>query len=305
MSNKRYNTLNNEFKRVFGGKVMKLSVDGGFTCPNRDGTKGSRGCIFCGEEGSGEFAGSRHISIKEQVEQQKNLLSNKWNSDKYIVYFQNFTNTYGPMDRLRELYYEALSLEGVVGIAIATRPDCLDKEIVELLSEISKKTFLWVELGLQSIHEKTEKFIRRGYPLSLYDKAIDDLKRNNIRTVTHLIIGFPNESKDEIIQSVKHVAKTNTWGIKLHSLYIQRDTDLYNYYINNPFPIMTMNEYIDIIIESLELLPKSMVVHRVTGDGKKDLLVEPKWSLNKLKVLTSIDKKLKVIDTFQGKRFDT
>lgn len=305
MSNKRYNTLNNELKRIFGGKVMKLSIDGGFTCPNRDGTKGSRGCIFCGEEGSGEFAGSRYIPIKEQLEQQKNLLSSKWKSDKYIVYFQNFTNTYGPIDRLRELYDEALSLEGVVGIAIATRPDCLDEDIVALLSEINKKTFLWVELGLQSIHEKTEKFIRRGYPLSLYDKATDDLKRNNIRTVTHLIIGLPNESKDEMIQSVKYVARTNTWGIKLHSLYIQRDTDLYNDYIKNPFPIMTMDEYISIIVESLELLPKSIIVHRITGDGKKDLLVEPKWSLNKLKVLTSIDKELKIRDTFQGKEFDT
>ena len=299
---KRYNTLNNELNKIFGEKVVKLSIDAGFTCPNRDGTKGKRGCIFCSKEASGEFAGSRQVPIKEQVKQQKNLLSKKWDSSKYIVYFQNFTNTYAPVKKLRELYYEALELEGVVGIAIATRPDCLDEEVIDLLSEINKKTFLWVELGLQSIHEKTEIFIRRGYPLSLYDEAIEDLKRNNIKTVTHLIIGFPNESRDEIIQSVKYVAKTNTWGIKLHSLYIQKDTDLYDYYNKNPFPIMAMDEYISIVIESLELLPKSMVIHRITGDGKKDLLVEPKWSLDKLKVLTSIDKELKISDTFQGRK---
>lgn len=305
MSYKRYNTLNNELNTIFGGKVIKLSIDGGFSCPNRDGTKGKQGCIFCSEEGSGEFAGSRNMSLREQVESQKKLLSKKWDSDKYIIYFQNFTNTYAPVDYLRKLYYEALALEGVIGIAIATRPDCLDDNVIELLSEINKKTFLWIELGLQTTHEKTTKFIRRGYKLDTYEKAVEKLKGNNIKVVTHLIIGLPYETKEEILQSVKYVGSTNTWGIKLHSLYIQRDTDLYDYYKKNPFPIMTMDEYVSVVVDALELLPKHMIIHRITGDGKKDLLVEPKWSLNKLKVLTSIDKELKIRNTFQGRRFDT
>ena len=241
---KRYNTLNEELKREFGQKVMKLSIDGGFTCPNRDGTIGIKGCIFCGEEGSGEFAGSRFVSIKEQVEDQKELLSKKWNTDKYIIYFQNFTNTYGSIEKLRNLYYEAINIAGVVGLAIATRPDCLDEDILNLLSELNSKTYLWIELGLQTIHEATAKFIRRGYPLSTYDKAIERLKSRNIRVVTHIILGLPHESKEEILETVKYVANTNTWGIKLHSLYIQKDTDLYRYYTNNPFKIMSKDEYV-------------------------------------------------------------
>ena len=271
---------------------MKLSLDGGFTCPNRDGTVGSKGCIFCSEEGSGEFAGSRLASIREQVEQQKSLLSRKWKADKYIVYFQNFTNTYGSIERLRSLYYEAINIEGVVGIAIATRPDCLGEDVLDLLSELNKEIYLWVELGLQTIHDKSTDFIRRGYDLSIYDKAIKDLKDRNIKVVTHIIIGLPDESKEDIINTVKYVADTNTWGIKLHSLYIQRDTDLYDYYIKNPFPIMSRDEYIYLIADAIELLPQSMIIHRLTGDGKRDLLHKPQWTLDKLKVLTGIDKEL-------------
>lgn len=299
---KRYNTLNNELKKEFGGKVMKLSLDGGFTCPNRDGTIGSKGCIFCSEEGSGEFAGSRFVSIKEQVEQQKELLSRKWKADKYIVYFQNFTNTYESIDRLKELYYEAINIEGVVGLAIATRPDCLDEDVLDLLSELNKKTYLWVELGLQTIHEKSSNFIRRGYPLPIYDEAIENLNLRNIKTVTHIIIGLPNETNEDILNTVQYVASTNTWGVKLHSLYIQRDTDLYDYYINNPFTIRSREEYINIVINSLELLPKNMIIHRLTGDGKRELLHEPKWSLDKLKVLTDIDKELKTRSSHQGQK---
>ncbi len=300
MNGKRYNTLNNELKTIFKEKVMKLSFDGGFTCPNRDGTLGRRGCIFCSEEGSGEFAGSRFVPLKEQAEQQKKLLSSKWKARKYIAYFQNFTNTYGQVERLEKIYNEALELEGIVGLAIATRPDCLDEKILDLLDDLNRKTFLWIELGLQSIHEKSAKFIRRGYPLSTYEKAINELKKRNIRVVTHLIIGLPTESKEDILESVKYVAQTNTWGIKLHSLYIQEGTDLYNYFINNPFKILDKDDYIDIIVNALEILPRDMVVHRVTGDCKKELLVEPKWSADKLSVLTSIDKELKERNTFQG-----
>lgn len=298
---KRYNTLNEELKREFGGKVMKLSLDGGFTCPNRDGTLGNKGCIFCGEEGSGEFAGSRLVPIKEQVEEQKKLLWKKWDTDKYIAYFQNFTNTYGPIEKLRKLYYEAIDIEGIVGLAIATRPDCLSEDVVDLLSELNKKIYLWVELGLQTIHEKSAKFIRRGYPLSIYEEAIEKMKSRNIKVVTHIILGLPGESKEEILDTVKYVASTNTWGIKLHSLYIQKDTDLYEYYIRNPFQIMSREEYVSLIVDAVELLPKDMVIHRVTGDGKKQLLYEPKWSLDKLRVLSLIDKELKVRNSYQGK----
>lgn len=302
---KRYNTLNNELKNEFGEKVMKLSLDGGFTCPNRDGTVGTKGCIFCSDQGSGEFAGSRFVSIEEQVEQQKRLLSKKWKADKYIVYFQNFTNTYASVDKLRKLYYEAIKIEGVVGLAIATRPDCLDEDILDLLSELNKETYLWIELGLQTIHEKSTRFIRRGYELSVYDKAIEDLKDRNIKVVTHIIIGLPDETDEDILETVKHIAITNTWGVKIHSLYIQKETDLYDSYIESPFGIRNMEEYIKIVADSIEVLPKDMIIHRLTGDGKRSLLYQPQWTLDKLKVLTGIDKELESRDSKQGERFNS
>lgn len=300
---KRYNTLNNELKKEFGDKVMKLSLDGGFTCPNRDGTIGTNGCIFCSDEGSGEFTGSRFISIEEQVEQQKRLLSKKWKADKYIVYFQNFTNTYASVDRLRKLYYEAIKIEGVVGLAIATRPDCLDRDILDLLSELNKETYLWIELGLQTIHEKSTKFIRRGYEISIYDEAIKNLKDRGIKVVTHIIIGLPNETNEDVLKTVEHVAMTNTWGVKIHSLYIQKETDLYDFYIENPFSIRSMEEYIGIVADSIEILPKDMIIHRLTGDGKRSLLYEPRWTLDKLRVLTGIDKELETRNSTQGEKF--
>lgn len=300
---KRYNNLNHALRERFGKKVMKLSFDGGFTCPNRDGTVGNKGCIFCGEEGSGEFAGNRNLSLKEQAEEQKELLSKKWKTDLYMGYFQNFTNTYKSVSELEKLYNEALDIEGVVGLAIATRPDCLDDNVIELLGEINKKTFLWIELGLQSIHKKTENFIRRGYKLEVYEEAIKKLKEKNIKVVTHLIIGLPNESREDILETVKYISKTDTWGIKLHSLYIQEATDIYDYYIKNPFYIRSRDEYIELISDIIEKLPKDMVIHRLTGDGVRELVVEPKWSLDKLRVLTGIDQELKRRKALQGDRY--
>lgn len=299
LDGKRYNTLNAELKRVFGEKVAKISIDGGFSCPNRDGKVGFGGCIFCGEKGAGEFTSERGI-IKDQASEQVSIIKKKWKTDKFIVYFQNFTNTYAPIEKLKSLYEEALEIPGVVGLAIATRPDCLDEEVMKYLSELNKRTFLWVELGLQSIHDKTSRFIRRGYPLEIYDKAISNLKIENIRIVTHLIIGLPYETREEIIQSIKYVGNTMTWGIKLHSLYIQRDTDLYKYFERNPFRILSKDEYVEIVTEGLMYLPKDFIIHRITGDADKNLLVEPKWSGDKLSVLAQIDSVMKEKDIYQG-----
>ncbi len=299
---KRYRSFSYEMNEIFGAKIIKLSLDGGFTCPNRDGTIGSKGCIFCGEEGAGEFAASRELDIISQMESQKEVMAKKWKSDTYIAYFQNFTNTYSTYEDLKEKYNLAISGEGVVGLAIATRPDCLSEEILDLLEEISKKTFLWIELGLQTIHETTANFIRRGYALEAYEEAIKKLGKRNIKVVTHLIFGLPSESREDILSSVKYVANTNTWGIKLHSLYIQKDTDLHEYYKENPFNIPTLEEYISLIVDSIEYLPENMAIHRLTGDGKRSLTVEPLWSLDKRKVLGSVDQELKRRDSYQGFR---
>lgn len=300
---KRYRSLNYELRKIFGAKVIKLSLDGGFTCPNRDGTIGNRGCIFCGEEGSGEFTSSRKLSIRDQIERQKRFLSKKWSEGKYISFFQNFTNTYSTVKDLSRKYSEAIFQNGVVGLAIATRPDCLSEEVLSLLEEFNKKTFLWVELGLQTIHGETAKFIRRGYELDCYEKAIMELNKRNIKVVTHLIFGLPNETNKDMLDSVQYISNTDTWGVKFHNLYIQEGTDLYNYYIKDPFHILSRDEYISLVVDSIELLPQNMVVHRLTGDGKKELLIEPRWTLNKLKVFSGIDKELKERDTYQGKKF--
>lgn len=302
---KRYRSFSYEMKREFGTKIIKLSLDGGFTCPNRDGTIGSKGCIFCGEEGAGEFTSSSLLDIASQIESQKKIMSKKWKQGKYISYFQNFTNTYSSVSDLRKKYTEATDNEDVLGLSIATRPDCLSEDVLDLLEDISKDTFLWIELGLQTVHEKTAKFIRRGYNISCYDRAIRELKKRNIRVVTHLIFGLPGESREDTLESVKYVADTNSWGIKFHLLYVQKDTDLYEYYKENKFHMLSRDEYISLITDSIELLPTDMVIHRLTGDGKRSLLVEPLWSLDKLRVLSGIDMELKRRDSYQGIRKKT
>ena len=299
-NDKRYHTLDYELKKIFGEKTIKLSIDGNFTCPNRDGTRGYGGCIFCSERGSGDFT-ERGKTITEQIVEQKQFMSKKWKSTTYIAYFQNYTNTYDTVDNLRKKYFEALSCENIKGIAIATRPDCINDEIADLLEELNQKTFLWVELGLQTIYNKTGEFIRRGYNLEQFDKSVEILKNKNIKTVVHLIMGLPGESTSQMLNSVKYISNSDIWGVKIHMLHIIKNTDLAKYYEKNPYEILSQEEYVELICDSLELLHKDIVVHRLTGDGKKSDLIEPKWTLHKLKVLSDIDKTLKIRESFQGK----
>ncbi len=299
MDNKPYLTLNQALKAQFGQKIIKLSIDGGFTCPNRDGTVGTRGCIFCGERGSGEFTSSGN-TITEQMNKQIHLLAEKWPKAKYIAYFQNFTNTYAPIETLQKLYDEALAFPNVVGLAIATRPDCLSEEVLNLLATYAEKTFLWVELGLQTIHEKTAVFLRRGYPLPMFDKAVTDLNTRNIRTVIHIIANLPFETKKELFETVKYLNDKNIWGLKLHMLYISSTSDLGTYYLSNPFPLMNREDYIDTVTELLCLLSPNIVIHRLTGDGDKKTLIAPNWIKDKRAVLNGIDKKMRREKLRQG-----
>ncbi|VEH39128.1 (dimethylallyl)adenosine tRNA methylthiotransferase [Fusobacterium varium] len=234
---KRYNSLDNYFKNTFGEKIYKVSLDGGFTCPNRDGTLSTKGCIFCSESGSGDFAGSRRLSIDEQIEEQLKLIENKFPSGKVIAYFQNFTNTYADIDYLRKIYYEALSHPRVIGLAIATRPDCLGENIIELLSEINNKYFLWVELGLQTINEEVAKIINRQYSLKTYEEAAEKLKSRNIKFVTHIIIGLPGEKENDSLDTALFSEKCGTWGIKIHLLHIIKNTKLETLYKKNELKI--------------------------------------------------------------------
>lgn len=299
-NDKRYHTLDYELKNVFGEKAIKLSIDGNFTCPNRDGTISNNGCIFCSERGSGDFTSDKTKTISTQIYEQKEIMSKKWVSNSYIAYFQNYTNTYDSVENLRIKFYEALSCPNIKGLAIATRPDCINKEIIELLHEINSKTFLWIELGLQTINEETSIFIRRGYKLATFDKAVNLLTKINIRVVAHLIIGLPNETKEQILKSAKYIDNLNLWGVKLHMLHILKNTDLEKYYKETYFHILSQDEYVNIICDILELLNPNIIIHRLTGDGKKSDLIEPLWSLNKLKVLSEIDRELKYRQSSQG-----
>lgn len=300
---KRYHSLNYFLRQKFGEKVFKISLDAGFTCPNRDGTISTGGCIFCSESGSGDFAG-RGEALSDQFFSVKEMMNKKWSGDKYILYFQAYTNTYAPALVLREKYYSLLNEEGVVGIAIATRPDCLPLEVLDLLDEINKKTYLWVELGLQTIHEDTAALINRGYNLNTYINAVNELKKRNIDVVTHSIIGLPGESKDQMLETVKFIAHTGTQGIKLHLLHLMKNTKMVELYEKNKLSFLTMDEYVNLIVECLENLPAEMVVHRLTGDSPRNLLIEPQWSLKKWEVLNAIDKKLIEKDTYQGRLFN-
>lgn len=297
---KRYHSLDYELKQRFGTKVYKLSLDGGMTCPNRDGTLDTRGCIFCSSGGSGDFAANRRQSITEQIANAKALVSGKQAKDgKYIAYFQAFTNTYEKVSYLRSIFYEAIMHEDIVALSIATRPDCLSKEILDLLRELNTIKPVWIELGLQTIHEDTAAFIRRGYSLPVFDQAVKDLDSIGIEIIVHVIIGLPYETKQQLLDTIRHLATLPVKGIKLQLLHILKGTDLADYI--EDLHILTLEEYLDLLIACIEHLPPDIVIHRITGDGPKSLLLAPLWSGNKRFVLNRIQQELKGSDSWQGK----
>ena len=293
-------TLNKYLRERFGQKVYKLALDGGFTCPNRDGTLGTKGCIFCSAGGSGDFAEDRNLSITQQIENGKRRVVAKMpknketniDTNKYIAYFQAFTNTYGPIERLRGLYMDAISHPDIVAVSIGTRPDCLSDDVLDLLDELNNIKPIWIELGLQTIHEKTAKYIRRGYPLSVYDKAVQDLLSRNIEVITHVILGLPGESKEDMLETVKYVGESGVQGIKLQLLHVLQNTDLARDYAAGLFECMTQDEYINLVSDCLDILPDDIIIHRLTGDGPKRTLIAPEWSKDKKKVLNALNHKL-------------
>lgn len=288
-----YLSFNKYLKDKFGQKVYKISLDGGFTCPNRDGKTGTRGCIFCSKGGSGDFAESREMSITEQIESGKKKVEKKIKSGKYIAYFQAFTNTYAPVEILRQKYEEAINHPDIVALSIATRPDCLGDDVLRLLNEMNKIKPVFVELGLQTIHQKSAKYIRRGYDLSVYDKAVRDLKKIGVNVVIHVILGLPNESENDMLETVKYVCESGANGIKLQLLHVIDGTDLAKDYEKGLFKTLEFDEYVNLIVKCVKIIPKDIVIHRLTGDGAKKDLIAPLWSADKKRVLNAINKALR------------
>ena len=297
LDNKRYHTLNYYFKNRYGKKTFKVSLNGNFSCPNKINGKG---CIFCSRLGSGDFAGNKEKDLITQFNEVKTIMEKKWPDSYYIGYFQANTNTFAPLPVLKEKYEKILSLPNVVGLNIATRSDAITNECYDYLEELSKRTNLIVELGLQSIHEKTLKFINRGHDLQNFEQAVKELQKRNIEVIVHIINGLPNETKEDMIETVKYLNNLKIDGIKIHMLHIIENTDLADYYKENPFHILTKEEYIDIVVSQLEYLSPKIVIHRITGDPKKEDLIEPTWLLKKFCVLNDIDKELVKRNTYQG-----
>lgn len=295
-----YYSLNEYLKNTFGEKVYKISLDGDMTCPNRDGTLGNKGCIFCSSGGSGEFAASRNLSVAEQLEQAKNRIKSKTKCQKFIAYFQPFTNTYADIEYLRKIYMQAIENDEIVALSIATRPDCLGEDVLGLLKNINKIKPVWIELGLQTIHKSSADYIRRGYELDVYDRAVENLRKININVITHIILGLPYETKEMMLETVKYVGE-RTDGIKLQLLHILKDTDLLEEYEKQKFQTLSLEEYIDILCDCIEVLPKNVVIHRLTGDGDKKILVAPLWSGDKKRVLNTINKAFNDRNIIQGK----
>ena len=295
----RYYSLNEYLTETFGDKVYKLALDIGCTCPNRDGTLGRGGCIFC-HNGSSHFA-EVGIDINTQIENAKNRVKSKTKTEKFIAYFQSFTNTYGDIDYLEKQFRTAIEREDIVALSIGTRPDCLPAEVLEMLENLNKIKPVWIELGLQTSNEKTAEYIRRYYPNSTYENAVKELKNRGITVITHIIIGLPNEIKEDILNTVDFAVKSGTDGVKLQLLHILKDTDLYEDYKLGKVKVLSFEEYIDILFSCIEKIPKNIVIHRITGDAPKKYLIEPKWSADKKMVLNTINKELEKRDIMQGR----
>lgn len=298
IDNKRYYTLNCFYKKMFNSKVFKVSLNGGFSCPNK--VNGESGCIFCSKLGSGDFAGKKGDDLLTQFNEVRSILHKKWPEAKYIGYFQANTNTYAPLEELKEKYETILKLPNVIGLNIATRSDAISNEIYNYLSELNERTFLTVEIGLQSMHDETLKYIKRGHDLINFEKCIKELKRRKIRVVVHIINGLPNETKEMMIETAKYLNALGIDGIKIHMLHVIKNTELAYIYEKEHFHILSKEEYVDIVINQLEYLNENIVINRITGDPVKEDLIEPMWLLKKFCVLNDIDKEMKKRDTYQG-----
>ena len=306
INGKRYNTWNTHLQEIFNEKIGKISLDGSFTCPNIDGKVAFGGCIYCSKEGSGEFSGGlKGDPLYEKYEKQKEITYKKWPKiNKYIAYFQAFTNTYAPLEILKEKYEEALTFENIVGMSIGTRPDCIPDDVLDYLEELNKRTYLWVELGLQTSNDVTGKLINRGHNFQVFKDAVNRLKKRGIRVCAHIINGLPNETREDMMQTVKELNKLGIDGVKIHLLHVLNDTPLYNYYKQGKLRLLEEEEYVEIVVDQLEILSKNIVVQRLTGDAPRNKLVGPMWSTNKKVILNRIDKMLKERNSCQGSQVE-
>lgn len=302
-SNKRYYTLDYFYKHKFNSKVFKVSLNAGFTCPNKDGNVGTGGCIYCSKSGSGEYAGDINKNLIEQFNEVKELMLKKWPKAKYIGYFQANTNTYAPLNILKEKYETILKLDNVVGLNIATRPDSITEECLDYLEELAKKTYLTIELGLQTIHESTSKFINRCHTLKCFEDMVKKLRKRNINVVVHIINGLPYETKDMMIDTVKYLSNLDIQGIKIHMLSILKNTKLADIYEKENFKLISRDEYINIVCDQLEYLREDIVVNRITGDPKVSDLIEPDWLVKKVSILNDIDKEMVRRNSYQGIKY--
>lgn len=301
--NKRYHTWNYYLRSNFGEKVFKVSINAGFSCPNIDGTVAYGGCTYCSKQGSGDFAGNPNDNLIKQFEDIKEMMHKKWHNAKYIGYFQAFTNTHAPVSVLKEKYETILNLDDVIGLSISTRPDCLPDDVLEYLSELNKKTNLWVELGLQTIHDETSKIINRAHDYNTFLEGVEKLKKHNIKTVVHIINGLPGEDYNMMMETAKAVADLGVHGIKIHLLHVLKETPMENMLKKGMFNLMEKDDYINLVCDQLEIIPPEMVVHRLTGDGKRDEIVGPMWSLKKWEVLNAIDDTMRERDSYQGIKY--